>query len=334
MSSSTSSSDAPWRGFVRTGLVAAGAILSAFLLLAVLLDPYDTGRSPLALKEGVRPQGPRTAAASRGRDPDFTGAIFGNSHIQLVSPENLLARTGIPFVSLIAPATGPRETFTLLDWWLRHRIEPARAIVIGIDQRWCVADPALPSEKPFPYWLFARNGIEYLGGLIRFDVVEELQRRLVYLTRPKAERARPDGYWDYEDGYIVQGFDTDAARRARLAAPAELSGTNTDGPFPAVEQLADLLARAARDVPVVLVRPPTYLSGLPIPGSRDAAADSACLGAVRTLVAGRPRTALVDWKRDRPENRDANLFFDHTHYRQPIARQVEAEIADALRDLR
>ncbi len=112
MSSSTSSSEqaaraAKWTGFTGAFLGAAALIAAAFLTAAFLIDPYDSGRSPLKLKDGVRPQGPRTALASRGRDANFTGAIFGNSHVQLISPEELRAKTGIPFVSLIAPATMP-----------------------------------------------------------------------------------------------------------------------------------------------------------------------------------------------------------------------------------
>nr|WP_245281301.1 hypothetical protein [Methylobacterium sp. ZNC0032] len=184
MSSSTSSSEqaaraAKWTGFTGAFLSAAVLIAAAFLTAAFLIDPYDSGRSPLKLKEGVRPQGPRTALASRGRDPNFTGAIFGNSHIQLISPEELRAKTGIPFVSLIAPATMPKETFATIDWFLRHhRTAPPKAIVVGIDNYWCTANPALPNEKPFPFWLMSRSLSEYVGGLMRFDLLEELPRRI------------------------------------------------------------------------------------------------------------------------------------------------------------
>jgi len=91
-----------------------------------------------------------------------------------------------------------------------------------------------------------------------------------------------------------------------------------------------LLDRAAPEVPVILVRPPNFASALPIPGSPGAAADAACLGAFSALAAGRPRTVLVDWRTDRPENREPDNYFDHTHYRLGIARLVEADIAAAL----
>lgn len=334
MSSSTSSSDAGWGGFGRTFLGAATLLVAALLALAFLVDPYDSGRSPLKLKTGVSPQGPRTAAASRGRDPHFSGAIFGNSHIQLVSPELLTQKTGIPFASLIAPATGPREALVLLDWFLRHRKEPAKALVIGIDVRWCTPDPALTIEKPFPFWLFERSTSRYLAGLVRFDVIEETLRRLRYLSAKAPERARPDGYWDYEAGYEVQGFHSDPVRRAKLLEPLDTSGGNITGPFPAEAALRELLSRMAPDVPVVLVRPPNFISALPTPGSAGARADAACRDAYAKLVANRPKTVLIDWRIDRPENREPDNYFDHTHYRQRIAGPLGADIAEAISGLR
>ncbi|CAN7142481.1 hypothetical protein LJR090_000050 [Bosea sp. LjRoot90] len=334
MSSSTSSSEARWGGFGRTFLIAAAGLAAALLALAFLVDPYDSGRSPLKLKTGVSPQGPRTAAASRGRDPHFSGAIFGNSHIQLVSPELLAQKTGIPFVSLIAPATGPREALVLLDWFLRHRKEPAKALVIGLDVRWCTPDPTLAIEKPFPFWLFERSSSRYLAGLIRFDVIEETLRRLRYLTAKAPERARPNGYWDYEAGYEVQGFHSDPARRAKLLEPLDTSGGNITGPFPAEAALRELLGRMAPDMPVVLVRPPNFVSALPAPGSAGARADAACRDTYAKLTASRPKTVLVDWRIDRPENREPDNYFDHTHYRQKIAGPLAADIAAAIIGLR
>lgn len=336
MSSSTSSSEqaaraAKWTGFTGTLLGAAVLIAATFLTIAFLIDPYDSGRSPLKLKEGVRPQGPRTALASRGRDQSFTGAIFGNSHIQLVSTERLREMTGIPFVSLIAPATMPRESLATIDWYLRHhRQSPPKAVVVGIDNYWCTSNPALPNEKPFPFWLLSRSMPDYVGGLMRYQLIEELSRRIAYLTSRKAERARPDGYWDYEAGYEVQGYHQRPEIRARLEQPLELGGGNIDGPFPAAIQLEEMMKSAPAETALILVRPPVYVTALSKPGTPDSAADAACRKAFAEIANRRPNTALVDWRVDQPALHDPNLFFDHSHYRQPVARLVEADIAAAL----
>lgn len=323
-----------WARFVRTFAVTAAVALVGTVALAFLLDPYDTGRTPLTFKDGVRPQGPRTAAASRGRDPAFRAAIFGNSHIQLISPERLTQATGSPFVSLIAPGSRPKEALVLIDWFLRHHPGTADALVIGVDDYWCTGDPALPAALPFPYWLYTASLREYLVGLMRFDVIEEFQRRLAFVTARNPERARPDGYWNYESNYASQGYDADPAIRAKLDGTGEALTRNLTGRYPAAEELAALLAAAPATLPVILVRPPVYRTALPAPGTPDASSEAACREAFAALAAKRPRTALIDWRRDRPELRDPNQFFDHSHYRQPIARLVEADIAAALVRLR
>lgn len=345
MSSSTSSSDAAlapgsaaaasearWAGFARGFVVTAVVALIGTLTLAWLIDPYGTGNTPLSLREGVRPQGPRTAAASRGRDPAFQAAIFGNSHVQLLSPDRLLAQTGIPFVSLMAPASGPKEGLVLMDWFLRHRREAPQAVIVGIDDLWCTADPAMPNAKPFPFWLYSRDQREYLVGLLRFDVLEEFQRRIVYLMTGRGERARPDGYWDYEPSYTGMGYDRDPGKRAELETYMPIGG-NADGPYPAAKALEAMMAQVP-GTRLILLRPPVYRSALPRPGSPSEKLDAGCRAAFAELAARRPLTALIDWRRDRPELYDPNQFFDRSHYRQPLARLVEAEIAAALKAMR
>jgi hypothetical protein len=313
--------------------VTAGAMVLMLALLFVL-DPYDTGRPGLIEKPGVRPQGPRTAAASRGRDPAFNAAIFGNSHVQLLSPERLNAQTGLGFVSLIAPATHPREQLVLMDWFVRHRSEKnqtaAKAIVIGIDGNWCTPNAALPNEKPFPFWLYERSLVKYAGGLVRFDILEEATRRIDWLRKKAPERARPDGYWDYEPNYIGLGYDVRPDRRAMLEKPTPAVPANPSAQFPAAGALGVALAGLAPAIRVVLVVPPVYRSALPEAGSALSQADEACKAAFRKLAAARAGATFLDFRVASPEARDASAWFDHTHYRRAVAEKVENAIAAAL----
>lgn len=327
------STQEPWRGFARLLLKTAAGVLVLLFAAFFVLDPYDTGRPGLISKPGVRPQGPRTAAASRGRDPAFTAAIFGNSHVQLLSPERLGSQTGKAFVSLIAPGTRPREQLALLDWYLRNRKAPAAAVVLGIDGNWCTPDAALPVEKPFPFWLYDRSLWRYATGLLRYDLIEEAPRRLGYLVKGAPERARPDGYWDYEPNYIGLGFDSRPDKRAALEIPANTMPANPDHRFPAAERLGAALAAMPAETRAILVYPPVYQASLPQAVSAMQAADTACKAAFGQVAAQRPNTAIVDWRRDTPETRDPALWFDHTHYRQPVARQIEVSIAATLKAL-
>jgi hypothetical protein len=317
-------------GHFALSLVTAGALIVVIALAAAhFLDPYDTGRSPLVQRPGVRPQGPRTAGASRGRDLAFNAAVFGNSRIQLLSPERLNGITGLSFVQLSVPGTGPKEQLTLIQWFMRHHPD-ARALVIGADKNWCTADPAMRSEHPFPYWLYSPDLLEYALGLLRSDVLQELPRRLGYLFAEHPARARPDGYWDYELNYAALGFDRDPAwTRLDLPSPANVL-ENTTGRFPAAERLRELASALSPRVKLAVVFPPIYARLLPKSGTMAEAAEAACKGALAGAVAGQPNAVVIDWRRDRPLLNDPGQFFDGTHYRRPVAEALEQELGAAL----
>ena len=325
--------DRDWAAFGRTLVLAAAGLLAGTLALTVLVDPYDTGRVALLSRGAVRPQGPRTASALRGRDPAFAGAVIGNSHIQLVEPAELTRVTGVPFVQLSVPATGPGEQFALLDWFLRHHARP-EALVLSADAFWCTDDPAFQGEQPFPFWLVG-DGPAYLRGLARFSAVQEAVNRLGWLLNARRRLAAADGWWNYEANYLGQGFGTDPRLRARLDRPAGPEPeAHRAGPFPIAGRLRTELARVPAATPVVLVFPPVYAGAEPPSGSPRARAEAACREAVRGALAAHPASAVVDWRVGRPEARDADQFFDRSHYRLPIARALTAEIASEIVRLR
>jgi hypothetical protein len=323
---------AVWGRFAATFLIGVAVLAAAFLTVAYVLDPFDTGRSPLSLKPGVPPQGPRSAAASRGRDPGYDAAIFGNSHVALLSPERLRPLTDLYFVQLSVNATGPKEQFTLLDWFMRHHPQ-ARALVIGADRVWCEPGLVGSDQAPFPFWMFSGNPLEYWRGLLRFRVLEEIPRRVGYLLSERPARARPDGYWDYEDTYVAGGYATDPARRAEIERRSDDHISNTTGQFAAARELAHLMATVPPTTSVVLLFPPVYHTLLPSPGTKGASAARDCKAALTGALAGHANAAVVDWRVDRPEVRRAEWFFDHSHYRHAIAELIEKDVAAALRQL-
>ncbi|MCJ2112211.1 hypothetical protein MKK64_13545 [Methylobacterium sp. E-025] len=330
----TPSPDTAWHDFARTAVLTAIGLLYGYLALAIAIDPYDSGRSTLFSVGGVRPQGPRTALAVRGRDPAFTGAVIGNSHIQLVEPARLSAATGIPFVQLSVPATGPGEQLLVLDWYLRHHPKPA-ALVMAADDFWCTDDPALPPGKPFPFWLLERDPVAYAFGLLRFNVAQEVVGRIGWLLRRKRPMARADGWWDYEPDYLKLGFGG-GDRRAPSAGPPvpDTPDPHKAGPFPAAARLTVMLARVPPATPVVLVFPPIHASALPRPGTARAAAEQACKAAIAAAVATHPLGSVLDERRDTPETHEDAQFFDQSHYRHPIARALTDAVAAAIVRLR
>jgi hypothetical protein len=74
-----------WSRFV---LWAVCSTIGLFLVLLgglYLIDPYDTGRSPLSGESNLRGQKEVNATASVGRNQKFEAAVVGNSTIALIS---------------------------------------------------------------------------------------------------------------------------------------------------------------------------------------------------------------------------------------------------------
>jgi hypothetical protein len=333
MAGPETTSEGAWRRFSALAVLAAAGLLFGCLPLAVVVDPYDTGRVTLLSKGAVRPQGPRTAIAVRGRDPAYRGAIIGNSHIQLVEPAALGRLTGVPFVQLSIPGTGPAEQFAVLSWYLRHHPQP-EAIVLGADAFWCADDPAFPSGHPFPGWLLG-DWPTYLRGLLRFTTVQETVNRLGWLANARRKVAVADGWWNYENDYLVQGYGRDPKLADRLENRAGPEPEpHRAGPFPIGPEFRAALAAIPAATPVVLVLPPVYAASEPPPGSPRAAAEAACRATILTELGRHARSAVVDWRNGRPQSRDPALFFDQSHYRLPVAEALTGEIASAITRLR
>jgi hypothetical protein len=327
-----------WARFSIIALAAAALMLLSFLMLAYLVDPYDTGRPGFFTKAGVRPQGPRISAASRGRDLNFNAAIIGNSHVQLLSPERLAVQTGLRFVSLAIPGTLPKEQLVLLDWFSRQRQAKGeqhspRAIILGIDGNWCADNPALPNDKPFPFWLFERSVLAYGTQLLRYDILEEVPRRIAYLASETAERDRPDGYWDYEVNYRNLGYLVRPERRQALEVERHVLASNTTGNYPAAVALEKALKSLPASSAVIMVHPPAYVASLPVPSDPRWENDARCKQAFAKVAASRPRTIVVDWRKDGAHARDPSLWFDSTHYSQAIAVMIEADLAGRIAPL-
>ncbi|HYF53411.1 MAG TPA: hypothetical protein VEA41_04055, partial [Salinarimonas sp.] len=183
-------------------------------------------------------------------------------------------------------------------------------------------------KYPFPTWLYGAGTIEYLRAMMGWNLVDTTEWRLRYMAGLE-KRARPDGYVDY-------GPLLDAKPQSRRDQHKRVGDTplNTTDSYPAIDLLRSLIARFPAEAKVVLVRPPVYVTALPAKGTPAEAAAETCRAKMRELAAERPNTALVDWHGyHRPESYDAEAFYDHTHYTNPVARALEADIAAAFERL-
>jgi hypothetical protein len=328
MSLSTSSSEVAeatewgrWLGVFLGALALGAAAIFAFVLA---VDPYDSGRVGILGIRGVNDASPRTANASRARDPQFDSAVIGNSTGQLLKPSELSSLTRRSFVQLTVPGTGPREQLAIMDFFARQHPQVG-ALVIVTDASWCQRDPALPMQHPFPFWLYGESTWDYIGRLFSTRALRlGLRRVMVGLgLRP---RSAPDGYWDYEKEGPAELAPVIVPRDDGGPAPAEVSQN-----FPAVALLDGAIRKLPADVPVVLLVPPSFASTLPRPGTLGAAEEQACNAALRRLVAGRPRSNFINYRVDNELTRDRANFMDLGHYRAVIARSMEQGIAESIR---
>lgn len=315
-----------WGGFARLLVATAAGLFVALVGVLLLVDPYDTGRTGVIGSRGLGEQYPFTANASRARDPRFDAAIFGNSHVQELRPERLDALTGLSFVTLMMPATWPRDQLEVLRWFVANRRTPPGAVVLGLDHFWCFAT-ALNSGR-FPTWLYAESFPAYLGGLVRYRSFEASAARLRYWRSGKGGY-RPDGFWDYGPIYDKLGLGEQEASRRKLAT-RKPNTVNLGGSFPAIDLLRQALAGLPPEAAVVLVRPPVYRTAMPEPGPEEQT-EQACRSAMRTTAASRPRTTLLDYYGQYVDDPDA--FYDHDHYRDAVAVRIERDIAAALKGL-
>jgi hypothetical protein len=310
-----------WRDFVKLFLATFGvgvAVLYAFILV---VDPFDTGRFGIDWGMGVVDDNARTAAASRGRDRRFDSAVIGNSRAELLDPNRLSAASGRRFVQLSVLGSGPRQQLALLDWFFRHHARVG-AIVLVTDVNWCSENPRMPTNFPFPFWLYAESSFEYALHALRTSALEHGLRR-VLLALGLRQASDPSG---------SQGQERGTVRRFSSIIPEDYHPADDirepRRSFPAIERLHAFLAERANDVSIIAVFPPAFVTLLPAAGSRDGIWTAECKGALTRLV--RDRGAFIDVAVDGGLVRDPGNFTDGIHYRAGVARAIEARIIAAL----
>jgi hypothetical protein len=325
-SSETTRGARSWRGFVRTFVgVFFGAVAIVYAVI-ILVDPYDIGFFPSILGSGVADLNQQTNSVSRGRDSRFNAAVFGNSHGQLLNPELLSQATGLRFIQLTSPGSGPREHMTLMRYFIRNRSHVS-AIVLAADASWCTHDPALPTLYPFPLWLYSGSRLDYLANILSTRSFSSVRRR-IQLAQGKIPAVDPAGFWDYEAGRAWTFRP--AAPADAAASPAATVPTQVDASFPAIVQFDRLLAALPDDTSLVIVMPPQFYSELPKLGTRDAAELALCKAELARRVVRRAHSGFLDFLVDSPLSRDPENFMDADHYRYGVAHLIEGRIAAIL----
>lgn len=317
---------AAWLDFVRTFLITFVAALVGLVGFIYLIDPYDSGRTPLSLPHGTTDKDSRYGDASYGRNPAFDAFVIGNSHGQILHPERLSALTGKSFVQMSVPGTTPREQTALLKYVVSHHPRQFLTIILVVDPYWCSHDPKLPIVNPFPFWLYDEDYVAYLAKLLTTQSFDRAIRRAGLMMGWLKVR-QPRGFDDYEQG-VTWNFRP--AERDPTAKPAPFDAARLSTEFPGVDLFEALLKNELRSQTVIAVMPYFHVSALPIEGSFEDADLRNCKARFASAVASHSKARFVDLLVDGPVARDPRNFMDSTHYRRNVAELIEKRIADEL----
>jgi hypothetical protein len=331
MNSSTSSSEnddrVSWRRWIL--VFASVAILASLALFGavVVIDPFSTGRlTPITRIDFI---GSRVHAnAARIRVPDFDAAIFGNSHAVRIVPENLTKSSGRQFVTLAVEGTWPQEHLFLMRMFDRPRRDRAPVFVLVVDTSLCI--PQKPPGRPgaaLPNWLYEASTGGYLANILSpYSVRMASQRLQVMAGWARGGRA---------DGYIFNPtINSNVALLPKLFASEQpTSAPPADAPFPYLDDVEQTIRGLSPDSIVLLVFTPVHRSQLPAAGSPAETRMAACKSRAAEVARSWPKGELIDLRVDGPKIRDRDNFYDPTHYRDSITRDIEAAIAERVRSL-
>lgn len=314
----------PWTRFSLTFL--ATSVMSALTLWIFILvaDPYDTGRFAAFGERPLATVPARMAIASLGRRERFNAAIVGNSHVAPLSPERLSQSTGLDFVALTLAGASVAPKLQALKWFLTHRKAPPKLIVIGVDDVWCRSVPRYVEEPPLPTWLLSASSADYALKMFRYDSLEHALHRFTAPRRTSARPPDPRGFWNLELDH-----QWDGEKVAEQLSRPWTSTINLTGHYPALTMLSETLTSAPPDTAVALIMLPVWAGILPKAG-QELASEQACKGAFERFSKSRPTGIFIDARRATIQTEDPSNFFDRTHYREPIAKEVEAELVRRL----
>jgi hypothetical protein len=342
-----------WRRFALLLLGVFVAVVGIAYAFIILVDPYDSGRfasfglwSPYdgttnrladvtggipasgtassGVSFGDTDTSQRTSNVALGRSPRFNAAIFGNSHGQLLSPERLSRATGLAFVQLTVPGSNVREQLAMMHWFIAHHTDIG-AMVLALDERWCVTDPALPIRTPFPFWLYSDSNLVYLANAMSTRSLRDSIRRVAAAFGPLPP-VDPAGYADYETGK-TWGFRPGPPARA---SDFPVGDGRSSRDFPGLVRLDAVLGEIPSATPVVIVMPPQFYTRLPPAGTPAAQFRDACKDRIASRARRGAGSGFIDFLVDSEIAHAPENFMDDEHYRANIARIIEADIAGTL----
>ncbi len=321
-----------------------GTAVATLLVLwgfAAALDPFGlrvaSGQAPRPIMDiNQRFMYPQLVRSGR-----FDSAVFGTSTMRLLDPAALSEGIGGRFVNLGMNAATPWEQVQMAELFAGQVAAP-RAVLWGIDSTWCEADATNPAKRltprPFPPWLYDGVGWRDWPQLMNLTTLEIAGRLLAHRLGLMPERIRGDGYEVFTPPEPLYDL-----ARARMHLYADRGGVAPDPApivppepvpgearaqwrFPALDWLDQALSRLPPQTRVLLVLPPAHYAMMPREGSAGGQRYDACKQRLAAVAARRGAT-VIDYALTSPITRRDDNYWDRVHYRLPIARRMEADLA-------
>ncbi len=329
-----------WSGYVRTLVATAVGLVGALTLFVLLMDPYRNVPFSPPIERPLMDDNQRFLFPGVVRSGRFDSAVFGTSTGRLLQPSHLDGRLGGRFANLSMNSAMAWEQVQLADLFLRTVPAP-RTVVFTLDSVWCDAraDVERTTFRPFPPWMYDDDPWNDLAYLLNGKTLEIAWRLAEYHLGLRKPRLGGDGYerfvppderWDRAkvEAAIYGGPKRSIHPQVPPYVPdeAERQGWR----YPALDWLAELLARLPAETRPVLAFMPVHVWAQPQPGSRNEAYERGCKERVARLGA-EAGAYVVDFRIPSRVTADDANYWDHLHYRVGIADWIEETLASVLR---
>lgn len=326
---------AAWPGFLAWFAGGATVVAAGLFAFVVAMDPYGQfvtrARAPGPIMDlNQRYMYPQIVRSGR-----YDSALFGTSSIRLVDPAALGRSLDASAANLGMNAATPWEQVQLATLFLSNVAEP-KFLIFGLDNTWCAADADQKrlTFRSFPPWLYDDRTVWDLFEQFNLTTLQIAGRVAAQKLGLLDERIRGDGY----EVFTPPEHSYDLARARIHLWAGDPVITPIDPPyvpsaqeqaswrFPALDWLAELLARVPQRTRVVLVFPPSYVTAQPRPGSVDEARENVCKAKVKALAEKR-NMPVADYRWPSPVNTAETNFWDPLHYRLPVAERLMHDLS-------
>lgn len=306
-------------------------MLALFLLVAVV-DPWDALPLSPPLPRVPISSNARYSHPALARSPKFDAALFGTSTVRLLRPAALDPLFGARFVNLAMNSATAYEQTRLLGVFLRAHPQP-RAVLIGLDQAWCVPRLERYTPRPFPEWMYGPGRWAGYGQALQPYAVQEAVSQLATMLGLKRRHYGLDGYTRFvppDSEYDPARVDS-AFARWPLPDAAPAPGDWSPPPLPALDLLQAALAELPAGTRTLLFFVPINTEQQGAPGSVTARNWAACKAGVAAvaLAAG---VELRDFLIRSPITGTRANYWDPLHYREATAQRFAEDLGTGARE--